>query len=718
VSTPFHELEIVLTRRIPPVYAARLRYQSPDDDGDQLRDATIKLDPAALNRCLPDPPAYGRALAAALTAEPRLRDAWTRARTAAAGQPLRVRLGLDETATELHRVRWESLADPDSGQPLLTDQNVWFSRHLSSFDMRPFRLRTKGALRVLVAVASPSDLGNLRVGGRDFEAEDGFQTADELSMIGAALKGITATPTVLPSPAAGQPTLANLVRHLRDGYDIVFLLAHGVLDGEAPRLLLVRDDGSGAVVDGADLIREMEQLRHPPRLVVLSSCQSAGPVRPFREAGPEGGLDAALGPQFGRVGIPAVIAMLGNVYQQTARTFVGKFFEHLAADGQIDRAVGEARFAVKAEPDYWSPVLYTRLVRGQVWYDRSRGPAAKFPQWLGVIDQLKEGQCVPVIGSGLLERLVGSTRDIAGRLAGGQFTPLSPGAREDLPQVAQYLSTIQKGRNLRKLYLDDLAAEVVRRFPEVAAAGDAPPPAGGPADPLARPAGKVRRLLSAAAQRAAADGPPEAHAVLASLNCPLYITTNPDDLLTDALRRAGKRPVEQRCNWLVPPVAPTGSPPDGPTPPTPEAPLVYQLLGHLSDPWSVVLSEDDYFKFLVGMAGENAVRRPSFVNQVLTQSGLLFLGFHLDDWDFRAFLHFFLSREAARTRRQFGVLDVAVQLDPEDGRNAEPDRIRDYLEKLFGQAEITIYWGSSEEFLEELGAQWRPSPTPAAATST
>ena len=52
-----------------------------------------------------------------------------------------------------------------------------------------------------------------------------------------------------------------------------------------PRLLLVDNTGAGEVVDAADLIREIDQLRMPPRLIVLASCQSAGPARLPRDTG-------------------------------------------------------------------------------------------------------------------------------------------------------------------------------------------------------------------------------------------------------------------------------------------------------------------------------------------------------------------------------------------------------------------------------------------------
>jgi hypothetical protein len=706
---PLAELTLALTHRAPPVYAARLTFHIPNENesGDSTVDGVVRLDPTGLNQCWADPEAYGRTLSDAVFADDRIRTAWTKAR-AVACENLRIRLHLEEFALELHRVRWEALHDPDTKRPLLIDQGVWFSRYLASFEMKQFRLRTKSAARVLVAVVSPTDLGNLRVGGRDFQEKDAFLVDEAaLDALRAEVAVVTPAVTILPNPDDGMPTLDNLVRLLRTGtgYDVLYLTAHGALDATGPKLLLVDNAGTGKITDAADLVREINGLRFPPRLVVLSSCQSAGPERPFRESGQEGQLDAAFGPQLGRVGVPAVLAMLGNVYQKTARNFLRTFFAELAEDGQIDRAAMEARHAVRGEPDFWSPVLYSRLPTGRLWRDPNQ-LSGRFDQWPGLLQHLQDGRCVPVLGSGLLEPLIGSTQEIANRLI-GRGPWIAPYGRIDLPQVAQYMETMQKSFTMRSKYLKDLKDHLGKQFPELMQSDlDPSLPAQQTKVPLDRESQEVRQLLAAAAARLAVQHPPEAHDLLARLKCPVYITTNPDDLLPLALRGRQQEPVVQVCNWLWPPDQPPGSPPNGPAPPTPDKPLVWQLFGHLSNPWSVVLSEDDYFKFLVGMSRENANPKPSFVNEKLTESGLLFVGFHLDDWDFRAFLHFFLSREAAKTRKGFQVLDVAVQLNPEDGRNTDPDRVRRYLEALFRQSEISIFWGNTDEFLKELADQW------------
>ena len=356
--------------------------------------------------------------------------------------------------------------------------------------------------------------------------------------------------------------------------------------------------------------------------MVLSSCQSAGQDLPPPAAGPGGELDAALGPQLGKIGIPAVVAMLGNVLQPTANTFVRTFFKHLGP-GQVDQAAAEARQAVvvSGAPDHWAPVLYTRLTNGRLWRD-SRTGTDRFDQWDGLIRQPKGRRFIPVLGSALLEPLVGSTR-------GGWLLPAPAGCLDrpaDLPQAAQYSGVMQGGMALRTGYLDALTAEVREQFGNLAPVALGPGAPAQAADALDEPTWAVRGLLAAAASRVAADHAPEAHDVLAGLGCPIYLSTNPDDLLALALARTGREPAVRVCNWLDPVESPPGAPPEGDSP-TPERPLVYHLFGHLSEPYSVVLSEDDYFRFLIGMSKAHFANAFKQINAQLVRSSLLFLGF-------------------------------------------------------------------------------------------
>jgi hypothetical protein len=136
-------------------------------------------------------------------------------------------------------------------------------------------------------------------------------------------------------------------------------VAHGALVDGAPRLWLEQDDGTAAVIDGAELAQRIGELALRPLLVVLVSCQSAG-------RGAED-VAAALGPQLVAAGVPAVLAMQGQISMATAATFTPALFDALRTDGRIDRAVTEARAVVRDRPDWWMPVLFTRLRTGQIW---------------------------------------------------------------------------------------------------------------------------------------------------------------------------------------------------------------------------------------------------------------------------------------------------------------------------------------------------------------
>ena len=168
------------------------------------------------------------------------------------------------------------------------------------------------------------------------------------------------------------------------------------------------------------------------------------------------------------------------------------FFQELLRDGQIDRAMTEARFAVREHPDHWVPVLFTRLVTGRLWYEqRFAKQEADFEVWEGLLEQIQEGTLVPILGAGLLEPYVGSPADIARRLAEKYQYPLASSFRDDLPQVAQYLSVMHGKSSALSMFANDLADELLSRWPDLEAGS-----------------GSRRRRSSATTRAAAALGGP------------------------------------------------------------------------------------------------------------------------------------------------------------------------------------------------------------------
>ena len=142
-------------------------------------------------------------------------------------------------------------------------------------------------------------------------------------------------------------------------------------------------------------------------------------------------------------------------------------------------------------------------------------------------------------------------------------------------------------------------------------------------------------LITAVGALRQASDPAEPHRVLARLPLPIYITTDPSSLLEKALAAAGKEPQVELCRWnehveVLPSIYD-----DEPNyRPDAQRPLVYQLFGSIQEPDSVVLTEDDYFDYLIGVTS-NKELIPGVVRRALAEPAPLVLGFSMDEWDFR-----------------------------------------------------------------------------------
>jgi hypothetical protein len=119
-----------------------------------------------------------------------------------------------------------------------------------------------------------------------------------------------------------------------------------------------------------------------------------------------------------------------------------------------------------------------------------------------------------------------------------------------------------------------------------------------------------------------------------------------------------------------------------------------------------VLTEDDYFDFLIGVT-RNQDLIPEAVRRALTDTALLFLGFQLEDWQFRVLLRSILSQQGGMRRSRYP--SIAAQIEPDEERILEPNRARRYLEAYFTQdAQISLYWGSVDDFVLDLKKHLKP----------
>lgn len=668
------DLELSLTRRDAGLYALEMRFIQPGSEADvRLEDggpggpALVNLDFAALRERLLDADAYGRALGAALFAAPAVAAMYARADATAQqlGVALRLRLAIGPDAPELQGLRWETLRGPDGG-PLVTSERVQFSRYLSSADWQPVRLRPQADLRVLVVIANPRGLDQYGLAPVAVQALwQGVRTS---------LGGLQVDALLAP----GEASLANIAERLRGGHDVLYLVCHGSWQRGASWLWLEDSAGDIDRVPGEALVARIAALTMRPRLVVLAACEGAGAGEAHGEPGE---AMAALGPSLARAGVPAVIAMQGMISAETVDRLMPRFFAELRRDGQVDRALARARASVQDRGDGWMPALFMRLRSGRIGYTPGFGDRSSFEKWPALLQSIKAGRCTPIVGPGLAEPLVGSTHELARRWAETYRYPLT-GDRDDLPQVAQYL-VVQQGSDFPRDQLETALRDSLRERWPLAVPGDM------------SQASLDEQLVAAAAWRRA-QGALDSFAVLAALPLPIYLTTAVDRLLEHSLGERGKTPASAVCAWhgeLGADAEPGELRPDV------QRPLVYHLFGRLDARDAMVLTEDDHFDFLIGVTG-NRDLIPVTVRRALADTALLFLGFHMEDWNFRVLFRSIMNQQGGGRRKRYA--HIAAQIDPEQGRAVDIERARRYLEEYFDEADITIYWGSAEDFLREL----------------
>ncbi len=699
--TIYADLEIGLHRRDITNYIVDMRFIDPRSEtdvrlvrADDLPLARFDLD--ELRLYVLDPATYGKRLTDMLFAHHAVKEAFDKARTAAQtlNMPLRVRLFIGPSAPDLHALRWEKMRMPGAPEHAIAmHEQVHFSRYLGSNDWQPIRLRPKSDLQALVIVANPTAISTYAPNGTSLDPVD---VPGEIARAKASLEPTIATTLV---DSGGQATLNTIMSHIRNSYDIVYLVAHGAMIKGEPYLWLETEAGTANVVKGDDLVKQLSALRQRPRLIVLASCQSAGPADSTHTA--EHDVLAALGPRLCEIGIPAVLAMQGAISKDTVETFMPRFFEALCHDGQIDRAMAVARLAIHDRPDWWMPVLFMRLKSGRIWYSPGSGDPdnPEFEHWPALMQNIEGHQCTPILGTHMSE-LLGTQADIARRWAERYNFPLEPYRCEHLSQVAQYLSVMSQGAFPYDDLPKQLREELWLRYGEKLAEHEQAQVQTMDLAELFSHVGHIRRQHNEA----------DPYRVLAEMDFPVYITTNFTPLLHDALIANNKDPQSAIFPWSKEIRDMTTVYNDEPDySPSPQRPLVYHLFGHLDKPDSLVITEDDYFDYLIGFAMNNDLI-PLTVIESLSAKSLLFLGFQPDDWDFRILFRSLpqLWQGTKRLSRRKKRINISAQIAPFEDRIQEPVRARRYLEEyLEEEADIEIYWGTVDDFAHELLQKWR-----------
>jgi hypothetical protein len=288
--------------------------------------------------------------------------------------------------------------------------------------------------------------------------------------------------------------------------------------------------------------------------------------------------------------------------------------------------------------------------------------------WETLLTRLKAGRCTPFLGAAVNHGILPLGGEIANQWAADFDYPLE--SRSDLSKVAQFLAIKTDAT---------------------------------------RPKEKILELLDHAEKPFNFNDDDEPLNVLAKLPLPIYITTNYDDLLFRAIEHhgnsTGRRPALEVCRWNSR-IAPQASlfRKNSKFSATAQTPVVYHMHGHRSMLDSIVLTEDDYLDFLVTMSKDDNFLPPR-IQESITGSSVMFIGYSLADIDFRVLFRGLLGN----LEQALGKMSVAVQLPYEDA-NPNKQKAEKYITEYFGKTrgtELRVYWGTAKSFARDLWTRWR-----------
>lgn len=287
-------------------------------------------------------------------------------------------------------------------------------------------------------------------------------------------------------------------------------------------------------------------------------------------------------------------------------------------------------------------------------------------QWSLLLERVKDGRCTPFLGAGVNYRILPLGGEIAREWANKEKFPMK--SCDDLAAVAQYVAIKHDAMRPKELILKRLREAPVPDF--------------------TKPDERLNCLRA-----------------LADLPLPIYLTTNYDNLMFEALSHTQppKHPRRDICRWhrnlkSLPSVLGGSSQYE----PTWANPLVFHLHGFDECVESLVLTEDDYIDFLVNISRSRKLL-PSRIEESMTTCSLLFIGYRLRDINFRVIHRGLVQSMDGSLRR----LSVTVQMTPPDDSLEDAGAAESYLTSYFDDLDVQVYWGTASRFANELRDRWK-----------
>lgn len=284
--------------------------------------------------------------------------------------------------------------------------------------------------------------------------------------------------------------------------------------------------------------------------------------------------------------------------------------------------------------------------------------------WEVLLRRIKDGRCTPFLGAGVYSEGPTLRTTVAKNWSEQYHYPFTDGT--DLARVARFL-TVEYGdaEIASSKYIEEL--------------NKVPPPN--------------------------FDDPNDPYSILAKLPLPIYITTNYDDLMEQALMKQHRDVKRDLCKWIKSSEDPSPLAEQSFQPSVPN-PIVFHLYGYTQNQQTMVLSEDDYFQFLINVSNDPELV-PKRIQQAITGTSLILLGYSLEDWDFRILFHFlagYLKKSTSKTH-------VAVQLSPSTTDANVKQRAQAFFDKYFESKspDIRVSWDTTQDFVLKLRDNWNNS---------
>ncbi|NNJ12056.1 CHAT domain-containing protein [Chloroflexales bacterium ZM16-3] len=359
MTPPAVELKLTIVAREGDIYDITADYyESPGYEGRRLAtNEQVIISHQDLLAVQSVPIEYGRVLSQAIFGNTKLRSAWDKAYTSAQvkGAHFCLLIHIDTTPGLLHRVQWETITFPEQSSvsygtnPLAVDERVSIIRVVKSDNLHKNSSGKDRHHRALVVISSPKDrnnrynLAHIDIYGEVRRVKESFHNID-LEII-AYEDG--------DNDLNSHASLAVITNRLRQKSTILYIVAHGQERNGQASLCLEDKDGAPHWINAQDITHVIAGAPHPPKIVILVACESAGQLDPYpAEAG------MTLGSQLANAGIPAVIAFQGKPPIVEAQPPIRSLLRSLSNGKTIEEAVAASRRTMWESASWHQMVFY------------------------------------------------------------------------------------------------------------------------------------------------------------------------------------------------------------------------------------------------------------------------------------------------------------------------------------------------------------------------